>query len=137
MRQIGSFRPLRRDCARLAYRRMSWIVSKGRAAVFLSYIAAEKSVNITVKSEKKSWHKLFLIMRVRVIRQIFPLQCMIQKPRPDLLTLSTTFYDLSVSCNIFSKAEMRQFGASGTQGLTYTRRVKGVQAVAFVLRTGA
>ena len=59
------------------------------------------------------------------IRQIFPLQCMIQKPRPDLLTLSTTFYDLSVSCNLFSKAEMRQFGALGTQGLTYTHRVKG------------
>ena len=39
---------------------------------------------------------------------------MIEKPRLDLLTLSTTFYDLSVSCNRFSKTEMRQFGASGT-----------------------
>ena len=36
MRQIGAFRTLRRDCARLRHRRMSWIVSKGRAAVFLS-----------------------------------------------------------------------------------------------------
>ena len=36
-----------------------------------------------------------------------------EKTTPDLLTPSTTFYDVSVSCNIFSKAEMRQFGASG------------------------
>ena len=41
-----------------------------------------------------------------------------RKPRPDLLTVSTTFYDLSVSRNRFSKAEMRQFGASGTEGLS-------------------
>ena len=34
---------------------------------------------------------------------------------PDLLTLPTTFYDVSVLCNIFSKAEMRQFGPSGNQ----------------------
>ena len=33
------------------------------------------------------------------------------------MTLSTTFYDVSVSCNRFSKTEMRQFGASGTDGL--------------------
>ena len=36
LRQIGAFRPLRRDCSRLRDRRMSWIVSKRRAAVFLS-----------------------------------------------------------------------------------------------------
>ena len=56
-------------------------------------------------------------MRVRVIRQMFQLQGMIGKPRPDLLTLSTTFYDLSVSRNLFSKAEIRQFGESVTEGL--------------------
>ena len=39
---------------------------------------------------------------------------MIGKPRPDLLTLSTTFYDLAVSRNPLSKAEMRQFDVSGT-----------------------
>ena len=33
-------------------------------------------------------------------------QCMIGKTRPDLLTLSTTFYGLSVSCNLFPKAEI-------------------------------
>ena len=44
---------------------------------------------------------------------------MIEKPRPDLLTLSTTFYNLSVSRNLFSKAEMRLgLGASGTEGLS-------------------
>ena len=31
--------------------------------------------------------------------------------------LSTTFYDFSVSRNLFSKAEMRQFGKAGTEGL--------------------
>ena len=41
----------------------------------------------------------------------------VQKPRPDLLTLSTTFYDLSVSQNLYSKAEIRQFRESGTEGL--------------------
>ena len=35
----------------------------------------------------------------------------------DILAQSTTLYDLSVSCNLFSKAEMRQFGAAGTEGL--------------------
>ena len=44
-----------------------------------------------------------------------PLHCMIVKPWPDVLTLSTTFYDLSVSRNLFSKTEMRQSGASGNQ----------------------
>ena len=58
-------------------------------------------------------------MRVRVIRQIFQLQFMIEKPRPDLLTLSTTFYDFSVSRNLFSKAKISQFGASGTERLRF------------------
>ena len=40
------------------------------------------------------------------------LQFMIEKSRPDDLTLSTTFLNLSVSRNRFSKAEMRQFDAS-------------------------
>ena len=38
LRQIGLFRPLRGDCTRLRDRRVSWIVSKGRAAFFISYI---------------------------------------------------------------------------------------------------
>ena len=42
---------------------------------------------------------------------------MIEKPRPDLLTLSTTFYDLPVLRNLFSKVKIRQFGESGTEGL--------------------
>ena len=48
---------------------------------------------------------------------MFQLEFIIEKWMPDLLTLSTTFYDASVSRNLFSKAEMRQFGASGTEGL--------------------
>ena len=58
-----------------------------------------------------------IFLRVRVILQMFSLQYMIETSRPDLLTLSTTFYDLSLSHNLFSKAEVRQFGASGTEGL--------------------
>ena len=42
---------------------------------------------------------------------------MIEKPRPDLLPLSKTFYDLSVSCNLFSKPEIRQIGDSGNRGV--------------------
>ena len=42
---------------------------------------------------------------------------MIEKRTPDLLTPSTIFYDVLVSCNRFSKAEMRQFGAAGSYGL--------------------
>ena len=42
---------------------------------------------------------------------------MIEKWTPELLTLFMTFYDVSVLCNRFSSTEMRQFGASGTDGL--------------------
>ena len=42
---------------------------------------------------------------------------MIEKPWPDLLTLSSTLYDLSVSHNLFLKAEMRQLGALGNEEL--------------------
>ena len=42
---------------------------------------------------------------------------MIEKLLPDLLTLSTTFKDLSVSCNLASKAKISQFGASGNRGV--------------------
>ena len=41
---IGAFWLLRRDCTRLRARRMSWIVSKCRATVFLSCIEAGTSV---------------------------------------------------------------------------------------------
>ena len=38
--KIGGLRSLRRDCARLRDRRMSWIVLEGQAAVILSYMEA-------------------------------------------------------------------------------------------------
>ena len=57
-------------------------------------------------------------MRVRVICQMFHFRRMVEKPRSDRVTLYNTFYDLSVSRNLFSKAKMRQFGESGTEGLT-------------------
>ena len=52
-----------------------------------------------------------------MIRQIFQLQIMIGKRMPELLTPPTTFYYVSVSCNRFSRAEMRKFGALGTDGV--------------------
>ena len=51
MRQISVFRLLSRDCAKLRDRILSWIVSKGRAAVFLSYVEAEASVKSQELSE--------------------------------------------------------------------------------------
>ena len=44
---------------------------------------------------------------------------MIEKPRSDVMTLSKTFYDLWVSRNLVSKAEMHQIGAALTEDLTY------------------
>ena len=44
---------------------------------------------------------------------------MIGKSRPNLLAIPSTFYDVSVSCNIFFKAKMRQFVASGNQRISY------------------
>ena len=59
-------------------------------------------------------------MRVRVIRQLFQLKFMIEKSRPDLLTLTKTFYDASVSRNLFSKAyESIIMRLLGTDGLIY------------------
>ena len=47
---------------------------------------------------------------------MFQLQFMIEKWTPELLTLSTTFCD--VSRNLFPKAEMRHFGKSGIDGVS-------------------
>ena len=53
---------------------------------------------------------------------MFQLQIMIEKRTPDLLTPSTTFHDVSVLRNCFSKTEMRQFGASRTDGLKESKK---------------
>ena len=46
---------------------------------------------------------------------------MIEKVRPGFLRLSTILYNLSVSRNLVSKAEMSKFGSSGTEGLIYVQ----------------
>ena len=51
--KIDAFPPLRRDCARLRDRRMSCLVSKGPAAVFLLNIKAGASVKSHVLSQFK------------------------------------------------------------------------------------
>ena len=56
-------------------------------------------------------------MKVDVIFQMFQLYFIIEKLRPDVLTLFTTLYDHLVSRNLFSKSAMRQFGASGPERL--------------------
>ena len=47
----------------------------------------------------------------------FQLQFIIEKPLPDLLTLSTTFYDVPVLCNRFLKARKAQIWADGNAGV--------------------
>ena len=44
----------------------------------------------------------------------------LQKWTPEILTLSATFYDLSVSRYIFSKAKKRQFWRSENRGVKIT-----------------
>ena len=48
------------------------------------------------------------------------------KMRPDLLTLFTKFYGFTVSRNLLSKVEIRQFGVEETDGLSRggTSRIK-------------
>ena len=48
---------------------------------------------------------------------------MIEKPRPDLLTLSTTFYDVSVLCNRFLKAQKAQIWQGGNAGVKKLRKI--------------
>ena len=48
---------------------------------------------------------------------------------PDLLTLPTTFNDVSVSCNRFSKIESRHLRASGTDGLRNFKSILRVNAL--------
>ena len=57
-------------------------------------------------------------MRLHVFWQKFHLQFMIEKPWPDLLALSTTYYDVILLCDRFSKArKKKQIWFSGTAGV--------------------
>ena len=51
-----------------------------------------------------------------MIERIFQIYNMIEKRWSDVLKISTSFYGLSVSRNLFSKTEKRQFVAAGTKG---------------------
>ena len=83
--------------------------------LFTTQVSLWKILRENTREILKIIAQFFLIVRVRVIRQMFDLLCKIGKPRSDLWTLSTTFYDLSVSYNLFSEAEIRQSDASGRQ----------------------
>ena len=69
-----------------------------------------------------TWHPKFYVLSVsrNSLSKSKIVKLYDKKPWPDVLTLSTTFYDVSVSWNLFSKAEMRRFGASGTKGFILT-----------------
>ena len=66
----------------------------------------------------------FLTVGIRVW-QMSQLQFMIEKRRPDILTVCTKFYDFSVSRDLFSNAEMHQFGANGNQRILECREPTG------------
>ena len=65
-----------------------------------------------VKNREIRW-----IVREHVFWQVFQLQFMIKNVRHNLLTLSTAFYDVSVLCNCFSKAQQKQIWFSGNAGV--------------------
>ena len=83
---------------------MSWIVSKRRASVVLKKKALAKISQILLFFDFETDLDYFSTLR-RVILQMFQLQILIEKLRPDLLTLSTTLYDVSVSRNPVSKSK--------------------------------
>ena len=58
----------------------------------------------------------FSIVRVRVMWQIFQLQFIIEKLRPDVLTLSKTFYDLNVAQSLL-KGRNASISPAGSEGL--------------------
>ena len=56
MRQIGALRLLRRYCTKLRHRIILWIVQKGRAAVFLSFIEARALFKSRIRVPKSQCH---------------------------------------------------------------------------------
>ena len=54
---------------------------------------------------------------------------MIEKRRPDVSTPSKTFYVLSFLVNLFSNVEIRQFGVSGSNGLSRELKNKYLKLV--------
>ena len=55
MRKIGAFRSLKIDCTKLRHRRMSWVVSKGRASDFSkSWKLCQVTRTLTLQKNKKT-----------------------------------------------------------------------------------
>ena len=100
------FRALRADCARLRGHRILDL-SKSRHSISLLEIL--KFVKIMALTFLHCGSTCDLTDVPASINDI-------EKPRPAQLTLSTTFYELSVSRNV-SKGKLCQFGSSGTEGL--------------------
>ena len=90
MRQIGAFRFLKSDCTKVRHLRIVKFV------IFESLILSNCESTCDLTDGPASIYDK-------------------KKFTPDLLTLFTTFYDVSVLFNLLSKAEMCQFGASGNQ----------------------
>ena len=72
---------------------------------------------------------MFVLLIFFYFERIFQLQFMIVKRRSDVLTVFVLFYDIWVSRNLFSKAEMRQFGAAGTERVNNPVRMVSIPCI--------
>ena len=122
-RQIGAFWPLRRNCTRLRNHRKSWIVSNVEQRFFYHTLKLEHRSNQAYSRKKdnsamifKNFHD-FLTLRAdcarlrgrRILeRVLLQLQFMVKERQPDILTLFSRFYDLSVSRDPLSKSKKRE-----------------------------
>ena len=120
--KFGAFRPIRTDCARLRDHLMKmW----GWRFTIINCSNIRWSVSLAKSAFKVKNREIcvsrafdFLNCETKFDLPYIPSSFNDRKTTPDVLTLSASFYDLPVSRNLFSKAELRQFGSSGTVGLT-------------------
>ena len=124
MCQISKIWLMRRDCARLKNRKMSWLVSKGRAAIFLSYIKARTSVESYVLSQiKKSLCHYFFkfydfstltadyarLRGQRILKIVSKRRAVVPESWIEAgVTPVSRFYDILVSRNLLSKSKSRE-----------------------------
>ena len=148
----ASFFTSRADCPRLRSHRILQRGSKRWTVIYVIYLSSGRHISIIdlsgldiisgifdlsvsrkvggIRSQSPKILKCVIFMALifwilACVVQQMSLQFMIEKPQPDLLTQLTTFYDLSVSCNLFWKDEMRRLGASGSPRIWDCREPTG------------
>ena len=72
---------------------------------------------VSVKKSSSRFIAAQSALKVKENRGISDIPASIYDIKTDILTISPKFNDLSVPCNLFWKAEIRQFCALGTEGL--------------------